>query len=93
MESIFRKVFWRNFGFSKYVKKMSFAFVPVLQEFLFMNFIPETVYSGCNQGYIFCKILWWWGGGNGCWGQKMKTEGVECGGALNTNPTFLDKLL
>ena len=28
------------------------------------------------QGYIFCKILWWWGGG---WllGIKMKTEGVE----------------
>ena len=24
------------------------------------------------QGYIFCKILWWWGAA----GKKMKTEGL-----------------
>ena len=31
-----------------------------------------------QQGYIFCKILWWWGGGEMATGEKNENWG--CGG-------------
>ena len=44
--------------------------------FKFLYEIIDNAVDSLLQGYIFCKILCW-GGGNGCWGKKIKTEGVE----------------
>ena len=38
------------------------------------NLIRHESYSIIKQGYILCKTLWLWGGGDGRWGKKIKNE-------------------